>query len=118
MKTTERRLLEIYRSLDVPQQETLLRFAQFLAQDLPGAEPDTPQQVIDIPRQAGESVVAAIKRLAASYPMLDKARMLDRASLYMARHVIEGQNLDQVITELEREFRQAYEQYLEQQDKT
>ena len=111
----ERRLLELYRALDRGGRETLLAFAEFLAQRAAGAspEPDEPPgpepEPEPIPRPEGETVVAAIKRLSRTYPMLDKGRMLGETSALVAQHVMQGRPAAEVIDELEALFRAHYE---------
>ena len=85
-KKTGKHLLDILESLPPAQAETLLEFAEFLAARHGQAlTSDTPEQVaaatllpLDIPRPEKESVVKAIKRLAATYPMLDRSRCSTR----------------------------------------
>lgn len=62
-----------------------------------------------LPRPAEESVVAAIKRLSASYPMLDRTSMLNDTSTLMAQHVLQGRAASEVIDELEQVFYAKYE---------
>jgi hypothetical protein len=64
----------------------------------------------DIPRAEKESVVAAIKRLSATYPMINKQTMLDQISPLMSQHVMEGRDPNEVIDELEDVFRKRYEE--------
>ena len=68
-----------------------------------------------IPRPEQERVVDAIKRLAETYPMLDKKKLLNQTSGLVAEHVMGGKPARQVIDAMEAAFRLAYEQYLTQQ---
>lgn len=104
----EKRLLAIARELSEADADNLLAFAEFLQQrgkpalrEIPSPEP--------IQRPAQESVVKAVKRLAATYPMLDRAKMLNETSVLMSQHVIQGRDAVEVIDELEILFRRHYE---------
>ncbi len=109
MKGWEKRLLGVARELDEGRRETLVAFAEFLSQragDM-AEEAEVPAP-LDIPRPESESVVKAIKRLSATYPMLDKSRMLDETSTLMAEHTLQGRDADEVITDLEVVFERHY----------
>jgi len=61
------------------------------------------------PRPEQESVVAAIKRLNATYFMLeDHAGLLNEASVLMTQHVMQGRDINEVIDELETVFARFY----------
>ena len=103
------RLQAIFKKLSSQQQQTLLEFAEFLStqivkESLVKAKP--------IPRPSDESVIAAIKRLSESYPMLDKAVMLDKTSILMTEHIMQGRDKTEVIDELETIFLNYYERYI------
>jgi hypothetical protein len=115
MKTSEKKLLALFNRLETSGQETLLAFAEFLSQrnsgeDVPVAPLAKPQI---IPRPETESVVAAIKRLSASYPMLEKPELLNKASAIMTKHVMQGHEVELAIDELEALFLQFYEEMVE-----
>ena len=95
----ERRLLAQFRALAEREQQTLLDFAEFLAQR--GAAPAELSEPRVIPRPKRESVVKAIKRLSETYPMLDKAEMLNQTSVLMGQHIMHGRAAAEVIDELE-----------------
>lgn len=103
----EKRLLGLVGRLPTAQAEQLLEFAEFLAGRHAMAE--TATEPVPIPRPPGENVINAMKRLAATYPMLDRARILDEASHLMTQHVIHGRAAAEVIDELEVLFRHHYE---------
>ena len=122
----ERRLGKLFRSLDAQQRETLLSFAEFLSERfsggqresgrLPNAYPgaaDVPEAVSQLPlvepRPAQESVVAGIRRLRRTYPMLDSGEMLNEASSLMAAHVLHGRAASAVIDELETLFAERFD---------
>ena len=104
---TELRLREILAELPEAQARALLEFAEFLAARYGGPQEATAP--LDIPRPAQESVVKAIKRLGATYPMLDRSKMLNETSVLMTQHVIQGRDAVEVIDELEVLFRRHYE---------
>ena len=105
-------LLRIFKQLPSSSQQTLLAFAEFLQsrhQDSP--QPVAPQLK---PRPTDESVVGAIKRLAQSYPMLDKAVMLDQTSRLMTEHIIQGRDKTEIIDELETIFSRHYQELIQE----
>lgn len=114
MTPEQKKLLRYFSELRPGDRETLLAFAEFLAgrdgakADQPPAEPEL------IPRPEHESVVAAVRRLSASYAMLDKAKVLNDASALMAQHVLHGRAAVSVIDELEVLFERHYRRLLEQ----
>ncbi|MCK5719849.1 MAG: Crp/Fnr family transcriptional regulator [Thiomargarita sp.] len=104
-------LQQIFRQLASEQQNTLLAFAEFLQAQSTEKPPEPPQIPQLQPRQADESVIAAIKRLAKSYPMLDKAVMLNETSRLMTEHIMQGRDKNEVIDELELVFANHYEKF-------
>lgn len=111
MTPAARRLLSVFRDLSPERAETLLEFAEFLKQKQVQETPVIDQPVVT-ERPANESVVKAIKRLSASYPMLDKAKLFNETSSLMTSHVMHGRPAVEVIDELEALFRRTYEQML------
>jgi hypothetical protein len=114
MSSSERRLLDLYRMLGGNDQETLLALAEFLRQRGVSTPVSGPADTIEIPdpvpipRPAHESVVAGLKRLSKTYPMLSKTEMLNATSELVARHVMQGTEPGQVIDRLEDIFREHY----------
>ena len=108
---TEKRLREILGELPEAQAVALLEYAEFLAARYGGPKDITAP--LDIPRPEKESVVKAIKRLGATYPMVDRAKMLNETSVLMTQHVISGRDAVEVIDELEVMFRKQYERLAE-----
>ena len=76
----------------------------------PQVDPTQEPQVI--PRPENESVVAAIKRLTATYPMLDKPQLLNETSALMTKHVMQGVGVVEVIDELEDLFLRFYNELI------
>ncbi|MBT9613167.1 MAG: Crp/Fnr family transcriptional regulator [Burkholderiales bacterium] len=108
MKRDEKDLLNLFRVLPPEQQDTLFSFAEFLA-TRSGETPREWGEPEPIPRPAEEKVVHAIKRLRATYPMLDHSKMLYEVSECMTQHVVMGKPAGEVIDELEIMFRSRYE---------
>ena len=120
MASLKERLTELFDSLGPADQATLMAFAEFLASRAGNrprppqkkAEPAPPQAPRDIPRPEGESVIKAVKRLAETYPMLDKREMLSETSDLVTRHMVMGEEAEKVIDALEDIFRRHYQAYL------
>jgi hypothetical protein len=51
----------------------------------------------------------ALKRLSATYPMLDRKKLLDATSTLVMQHLVVGRGKVEVIDELEIVFRREYE---------
>lgn len=104
----EKQLLAIVRELSEADAGNVLAFAEFLqtrGASVPAEIP--PPESIARPPQ--ESVVKAVKRLAATYPMVDRGKMLNETSVLMSQHVMQGRDAVEVIDELEILFRRHYE---------
>lgn len=114
---TEKQLLRIFKDLSQPDQETLQAFAEFLSQRtrIEDEAPHVPVERVNIVRPEEESVVAAIKRLSSTYPMLDRSILLTETSSLMTAHVMHGKKARVVIDELEVLFTKHYEEYLQNQ---
>lgn len=113
MTSDEKKLLQHFRALPENGRLSLLDYAEFLAtraENQPAPASVTP---LDMPRPAGESVVKAIKRLMATYPMLARDQLLHETSALMTRHVVHKHPAAEVIDELELLFRRHYDQYLQ-----
>jgi len=105
-----KKLLELFESLGAEQQETLLAFAEFLLSRREDAgDAALPREPPEIERPAGETVVTAIRRLARTYPMLDRRKLMAEASHFMAQHALEGRPAPEVIGELEQVFSRHYQ---------
>lgn len=114
LKPLQRQLLACFDSLDEPGRETLLAFAQFLAERA-ATSGETKIPVVHEPepieRPPQESVVKAIKRLSTTYYMLEREVLLDRTSALMMSHVMQGRDAVSVIDELEALFQEHYRRY-------
>ena len=116
MKQQEKQLLKHFRELAKDDAQTLMKFAEFLAARSMPVEPVESLTINKIERPVEESVIAAIKRLSASYPMLDKDKMLTETSSLMAQHIVQGKAANEVIDELELVFERHYDTYSEEID--
>lgn len=108
---SDQRLQELLSRLPETERKTLLDFAEFLVERAGSTQPEVPQQPLEIPRPAEESVVAAMKRLRQTYPMLDHSKMLHEASGLMAEHMMQGRPAPEVIDELQQMFLRHFEKY-------
>ena len=113
MTSSEKRLRAIWRGLDEANRETLFAFAEFLSARAGESGPPIPTEPVPLPRPEQESVIGAIKRLSATYPMLDRGKMLHETSALMAQHVMQGREAGEVIDELEIIFSRHYEKQRE-----
>lgn len=111
--STKKRIGELLGRLSAEDQQTLVAFAEFLASrpSAPAAPAEIPRPE-PIPRPEKESVIAAIKRLSATYHMLDRDKMFHEASSLMAQHVMQGREAVEVIDELEVVFQRHYERHI------
>ena len=124
MSSQEERFQKILKQLSASDQQALMAFAEFLL-----VRSDTIQINLDIseqetiitrvipepeniPRPEKANVVVAIKRLSATYPMINKQTMLDNISPLMSQHILEGRDISDVIDDLEAVFRERYEEMI------
>lgn len=114
MSPAEKKLLSVFKKLAAAEQENLQAYSEFLL----ARHPSTPQTIPEpkyMPRGENESVVAAIKRLSASYSMLEKPQLLNESSVLMTQHVMQGRAVGEVIDELEVLFDRFYQELLDEQ---
>ncbi|MBM4180005.1 MAG: hypothetical protein FJ209_00425 [Betaproteobacteria bacterium] len=109
MTADERRLLRLFRALDGGRQAGLLDYAEFLLNRAAPERPEVPTLPLPIPRPDKESVVKAIQRLRATYPMVDRAKILHDTSACMTKHLVHGKPAAEVIDELEALFMGHYQ---------
>ena len=91
--------------------EMLLEYAEFLAGR--HARPVSSLEPLDIPRPETETVVAAIKRLVETFPMLERSALFNETSGLMAQHMMYARPAPEVINQLEDLFRQHYAVFVE-----
>ena len=114
MKSTEKKLMDIFKQLPEQEQKTLLEFAEFIK----SRAPELLNQItepLDIPRPEDESVVSAIKRLNKTYPMIKSSAVLHETSDFMMQHIMKGRSATDVIDDLELLFQQRYRAFVEDQ---
>lgn len=116
MADSEQHLMQLYRGLGPADQATLLAFAEFLSTRTAARPATVSRKPVAIPdpepieRPPGESIVGGLKRLAKTYPMLDKSEMLSATSDLVASQIMQGTDPAAVIDQLEDIFREHYEQ--------
>ena len=108
VKKSTKKLLEYYRELPDEVAQQLLEFAEFLAQRYRTEVKEVPLPE-DILRPDNESVVVAVKRLSATYPMLNKDKLLNETASLVSQNLIQGRDAVEVIDELEVIFRKEYD---------
>lgn len=122
-------MLTYLRKLSQQDAHALLRFAAYLAGERDEANTDTAEQEVATPestpteipkpqlieRPENERVVDALKRLAQVYPMLEKKKLLDKASTLVAQHVMFSKPANVVIDEIEKLFAEAYDRFVSEQ---
>jgi len=102
------KLLSLAERLSPEEQTNLLDYAEFLvSRSSHSLEPDITSP-LDLPRPADETVVAAMRRLSATYPMLNMDKLLHEASGLMSEHIMQGRAAVEVIDELQLLFEQHY----------
>lgn len=126
MTETEKRLLAALERLPEAAQQSVAQYAEFLVQQnggevgdggplaaepAPPAEPEAPQPVAPDP---DEGPVKAIKRLRATYPMLERRKLLDETSQLISKRYLQDKPEGEVIAELEELFQRHYEHYCRQ----
>ena len=112
MNPAEKKILAVFKKLSKADRESLQVFGEFLLSRQKGQVlEDIPEPQLT-PRGENESVVAALKRLSASYPMLDKPELLNESSTLMTQHVMQGRDVNEVIDDLETLFDRFYQQLL------
>ncbi len=124
MRKTFKTLEALYQQLNAQNQHSLHSFAAFLLQQqektaaVSGASAEQQiEQKKDIPRPRQEKVVAAIKRLSNTYPMINKSSVLDQAAQIMTEHMLQGRPAPECIDDLEALFAQHYQDYCHERQK-
>ncbi len=111
----ERQLCKYYKNINEANRQTLLLFAEFLSSKEAASEVIEKTAVLQkpLPTSAieGESVVQAIKRLKASYFMIDDPDLLHEVSALMTEHVMQGVPAQEITPKIEIVFKKFYENY-------
>ena len=105
-------LSQIFSSLPEAEQKTLLDFAEFLKSRAPEVA-SVPAEPIQIPRPDEESVIAAIKRLNQTYPMIERKTLLNETSDLMMQHMMRGRAAMEIIDELEALFERRFQEFVD-----
>jgi hypothetical protein len=106
----QHRLEALFELTDDAGRAMLLEYAEFLAQRHPRPVARVP---MEIPRPETETVVAAVRRLTETFPMLDRAQLLGETSGLLAQHIVHGREAREVIDELEVMFRRHFARFEE-----
>ena len=109
MASVKNSLIEIVGQLSRDEQTALLEYAEFMLSRSEHAKTLSIREPVDIPRPEEESVVAAMRRLSDTYPMLNKDKLLHEAAGLMSEHVMQGRDTHEVIDELQILFHRHYE---------
>ena len=110
----KKKLLHLFDDLEDSQQEMVLAFVEFL-HGRASKSRVIPNIPVSISRPPTESVVGAIKRLSATYPMLEQSRLFNETSMLMTAHIMEGRSAKNVIDELEILFDRHFNQWRDEQ---
>lgn len=109
MASVKNSLLEIVGQLSRDEQAALLEYAEFMLSRSEHAKTLSIREPVEIPRPEEETVVAAMRRLSDTYPMLNKDKILHEAAGLMSEHVMQGREANVVIDELQILFYRHYE---------
>lgn len=107
----ERRLLALFEVMNGTGRGMLLEYAEFLAAR--HARTTVALEPMEIARPETETVVAAIRRLTETFPMLERDTLFNETSGLMAQHIMHGRSAPEVIDELEVLFRRHYGLFVE-----
>ncbi len=117
MVTKKQQLAQLFDGLDQKGRDSLLDYAQFLTSKIPQRDAEREKHIKHEPRHqprpAEESVLSAIKRLRASYYMIDTDNMINDTSSLMTQFMLHGRPAEEVIDDLETLFNDNYQKYLE-----
>ena len=105
----EQALLKACRKMTPVARRTLVDFADYLSRRYPAVALPVPKQPLQVSRPVEESVIAAIRRLAKTYPMIDSDNVFSAATTLMTRHVMGQKAAVEVIDELEAMFKARYD---------
>jgi hypothetical protein len=103
--------------MDDERKVSLCDFADFLyAQADPVNKEIPPPEEIQRPEK--ETVVGAVKRLKATYHMIESMTVFSAASELMTDHMVKGRDVVEVINEMEILFEQSYDKLLQDKKAT
>jgi len=107
------KLQALAEKLSDEEQKTLLDYAEFMVSRSTHSVEPVSQLPLDILRPAEETVVAAMRRLSKTYPMLNMDNLLHEASGLMSEHIMKGRAALEVIDELQVMFERHYQQHID-----
>ncbi|MCK5639489.1 MAG: Crp/Fnr family transcriptional regulator [Gammaproteobacteria bacterium] len=107
MSRDEKKLQQLFSQLAKAERENLLSYAEFLALRAE-SEPSNIVEIVAIERPRQETLMAALKRLSRTYPMLDKSKLLHETTALTAQHLMQGREASEVIDECELLFQRHY----------
>lgn len=117
MVSDKRRLVKLFDGMNDQYKNSLLDYASYLAQQSSKSPADISEeqeklQPLETTRPDNENIVNAIKRLRASFFMLNTDDLLNETSALMGQFMIHGREAEEVIDELEEVFQKHYQSYL------
>ncbi len=117
MSNELQRLTRLLDGMSKENKRSLIDYAEFLkqrsVQGEQSLEPPQKLQPVDNPRPDKENIINAIKRLRATYFMLNTDGLLNETSSLMTQHIVHGRDAVEVIDDLEVLFEQHYQNYLQ-----
>jgi len=113
LSNLKNKLLKNFSKLSEQDKDSLASYAEFLAtrENTMNSSVQEISEPLDIPPPENESVIKAIKRLSATYPMLDKSILLNEISSHMTQHLIRGVAATEVIKNLENAFKNEFKKW-------
>ncbi len=119
MSQPRKQLLDLFQGLSADDRRSLVDYAEFLSSraQQSAAEsslaPQQKQQPLHQPKPENENLINAIKRMRATYFMLNTDELLNETSSLMTQHIVHGRAADEVISDLEALFESHYQKYLQ-----
>ena len=110
-------LIDLYEAMDDERKISLCDFADFLYAQAGPINKEIPQPE-EIQRPEKETVVGAVKRLKATYHMIESMTVFSAASELMTDHMVKGRDVVEVINEMEILFEQSYDKLLQDKKAT
>ena len=114
MASVKNRLVEITEQLNRDEQAALLEYAEFMLTRSEHAQTLAIPDPVEIPRPDEETVIAAMRRLSDTYPMLNKDKILHEAAGLMSEHVMQGLEANIVIDKLQILFEGHFQKHNEE----
>ena len=119
MGDVKKQIIELLNEMDEQASLSLLDYAEFLltksSRRIVVGDQEKEQKLtpLESSRTENESVMSAIKRLRASFFMINTDSMLNETSSLMTQHILQGRDAAEVIDELEVLFDKQYQDYLQ-----